>query len=380
MANDQARLVHTSNEFCFDLYHRLSHGEGNVFLSPYSISTALAMTYAGARGNTQRQMGEVLGFDPELNEPHTELARIRAHIEGLSQEKDVVLATANAIWSQSGQEFLEEFIDTLTRHYAASPEYVDFEAHTDEARRVINTWVSQQTKGKITGLMKPGMLDSLTRLLLVNAIYFNGKWAHRFDKTLTRNAPFELRSAASTSVPMMNQTGMFRYLETKDLQVLQLPYSGETLSMVVLLTKDAGTLEVLEETLTAAKLDQWVRELRLTSVEVTLPRFRVSSQFDLADTLAAMGMPDAFKPGADFSGMTQSANLQIAAVIHKAFVDVGESGTEASAATAVVKKTRSAPRRPAIFRADHPFLFLIRDERTGIILFIGRLAEPSSSF
>ena len=377
--NYRAAVVKGNNEFAFDLYAKLRGREGNLFLSPFSISTALAMTSAGARGGTEAGMAKVLHFTLPGEELHTAFAGL---IRGLDEDKKgrgYELVVANALWGQKGYGFLKEYLDLTKSCYGAGLHEVDFEKAAEAARKTINAWVEEKTKEKIKDLIKPGVLSSLTRLVLTNAIYFKGQWASRFKKEATKDGPFTLSSGKKTAVPMMNQTEEFGYMEDGDVQALELPYIGDRLSMVVLLPKKVDGLAGLEESLTAKKLSKWLSAVRKQKVVVSLPRFKFTSEFGLADVLKSMGMTDAFLlPPADFSGMDGKKDLFISAVIHKAFVDVNEEGTEAAAATAVVMALRMAAPEPVpIFRADHPFLFIIRDTESGNILFMGRMIDPS---
>ncbi|GAI76663.1 unnamed protein product, partial [marine sediment metagenome] len=256
---------------------------------------------------------------------------------------------------------------------------VDFAGATETARKTINAWVEKKTKDKIKELLKPGVLNRLTRLVLTNAIYFKGNWDSQFEKARTQPAPFTLTDGKKVNVPMMNQTEKFKYTEAESFQALELPYVDNELSMVILLPKETDGLSDFEKTLTAGNLSEWLGKLRKRKVIVSVPKFRMTSQFSLAAVLKSMGMTDAFVPdAADFSGMNGKRDLFISAVIHKAYVEVNEEGTEAAAATGVVIGVTSMPARPPVFRADHPFLFLIRDNRTGSILFIGRVMNPKA--
>jgi serpin B len=372
---DQAALVAGNTRFALELYDQLRKEDGNLFFSPFSLSTALAMTYAGARGDTAAEMARVLHFDLTPERLHPAFARLQRQLD-VSEGEDAGyrLYVANALWPQEGYAFLPEFLTLCQTYYRAGLQAVDFVGATEKARQTINRWVEQRTEDKIKELLKPGVVTPLTMLVLTNAIYFKGDWAAQFDKAETRDAPFTLLDRKQVSVPLMNQSGEFRYAEDADIQVVELPYAGEALSMVVLLPRQADGLPALEKSLNARKLADWLSKLRPRTVRVALPRFKMTSDFQLNDVLQALGMRDAFTGAADFSGMTGSRELFIGAVIHQAFVDVNEEGTEAAAATAVVMLKGSLP--PA-FRADHPFLFLIRDMRSGSILFLGRVMNPT---
>jgi serpin B len=372
---DEAAMVTADTGFALDLYARLRDREGNLFFSPFSISTALAMTYAGARGQTEAQMARVLYFG--LNQPRLHAAfggLIRALNAGASG-RGYQLSVANALWGQKGEGFLKSFLEINRANYGAGLREVDFVRATEAARQTINRWVEEQTAGKIRDLLQRGVLDTATVLVLTNAIYFKGDWVLQFDKKETLTNPFMRLDGSDVQTPMMRQTAEFRYADTGDLQVLELPYVGDKLSMVILLPREMKGLPRLERSLTVENLAKWMSGLRKQKVIVDIPKFKLTSQFRLDETLQAMGMTDAFSRAADFSGMNGKKGLFIGAVVHKAFVDVNEEGTEAAAATAVVM-TKGLGGPPA-FVANHPFIFLIRDTRSNSILFLGRVADPT---
>lgn len=376
-------LVEGNNRFALELYAKLRSGEGNLFLSPYSISTAFAMTYAGARDATAAQMADVLRFPVEKKITSNEqlaaaFGRLQKTLMADPNEKGYELSVANALWGQKGYEFKEQFIDLVQTDYNGRLSELDFAAAAESARKTINTWVEKKTKNKIKELIKPGMLNSMTRLVLTNAIYFKGNWAEQFKESMTHPAPFTLADGKRIDVPMMNQSNKFKYAETGQIQILEMPYSGDDLSMIILLPRKGVRLSDFEKTLSVKNLSPWISKLRKRKVIVSIPKFKITSEFSMASVLRAMGMTDAFTPGrADFSGMNGRKDLFISAVVHKAFVEVNEEGTEAAAATGVaIGITSISPSRPPIFRADRPFLFLIRQNKTTSILFIGRVANP----
>ena len=391
-------IVEGNNKFALELYAKLRAREGNLFFSPYSISTALAMTYAGARGQTEAQMARVLHFPTvtkliggpdgglmalpgwERERFARAFGRIIKELNARGEKGGYELSVANALWGQKGYGFLEDFLELIKTNYDGRLSEVDFAKATEAARKTINTWVEKKTRNKIKDLIPKGVLNQLTRLVLTNAIYFKGNWASQFKKDRTQDAPFTLAGGEKVDVPMMNQTAEFNYMETEDFQGLELPYVDDELSMIILLPKRVDGLAEFEKTLTLKNLSKWLARLRKRKVIVSVPKFKMTSQFRLADVLKAMGMTDAFVPDvADFSRMNGKRDLFIWAVIHKAYVDVNEEGTEAAAATGVVVGITSVmPGRIPVFRADHPFLFLIRDNHSGSILFIGRAMNPKA--
>lgn len=386
-------IVTGNNKFALELYAKLSGKEGNLFFSPYSISTALAMAHAGARGVTESQMARVLHF-PVIDKPGTKLSsmlirekqqfasvfgKIIEDLNNRGEKGGYELRVANALWGQKGYGFLEEFLELIKSDYDGRLNEVDFIRAAEAARKTINTWVEKKTNDKIKNLIQKGVLDSMTRLVLTNAIYFKGNWAKQFKEDRTKEAPFTLANGRKVDVAMMNQTGQFNYMEAESFQGLELPYVDDELSMVILLPKEFDGLNKFEKTLTAENLSKWLGKLRNREVRVSVPKFKMTSQFALASVLKSMGMTDAFSPNADFSGMSGRRDLFISAVIHKAYVDVNEEGTEAAAATAVTMKLTSVgPTRIPVFQADHPFLFLIRDNHSDSILFIGRVMNPKA--
>jgi len=380
--SDLQELVRGNSAFAFDLYRALREQEsGNFFYSPFSISIALAMTWAGARGETEREMADVLHFTlpqdrlhPAFNALDLELAQRGQGARG-RDGKGFRLHIVNALWGQKGYQFLPEFLDTLARNYDAGLRLLDFAGNPEAARGVINDWVSEQTGGRIQDLIPPGAVDALTRLVLTNAIYFNAAWAEPFEKNRTADGPFYLLDGRQVTVPMMRQTAQFGYAEGEGFQAVELPYDGEELAMVILLPQE-GRFEEFEAALDAARVEEILGSLTSRHLNLTMPRFRVESSFRLADTLAAMGMPSPFQPGqADFSGMDGTRDLYIRAVLHKAFVSVDESGTEAAAATAVIVGLTALPGLEVT--VNRPFIFLIRDRQTGAVLFIGRVVNPA---
>jgi serpin B len=374
--SDMAAVVRGNNEFAFDLYAQLKQKDGNLFFSPQSISTALAMTYAGARGTTADEMAKTLHFTLKEDKLHPAFHALIEELNGAGKKRGYQLSVANALWGQKGYKFLPDFLQLTKKNYGAGLREVDFAGDTEGARKTINAWVEKETKDKIKDLLQPGILDSLTRLVLTNAIYFKGDWDRQFKKDLTRKEEFHVSADKKTEAMMMHDDGKFKYFDGGTFQALELPYKGKELSMVVLLPNKIDGLAEFEKTLTAAKVADWLPKLREQEVMVSLPKFKMTSEFSMKDTLAAMGIKQLFNPnGADLSGMDGTRNLFVSAVVHKGYVDVNEEGTEAAAATGVVVTLRAAPAHP-VFRADHPFLFLIRDNRSGSVLFLGRVANP----
>lgn len=370
------QLVEGNTAFALDLYARLRSEEGNLFISPHSVSTALAMTWAGARAETARQMAATLHLDLPAGLLHPtfgglEESLLAANAGGSGPE----LYLANRLWGQQGMAFRDPFLLTTRLDYAGGFEAVDFAGATEQARQRINTWIEAQTKDRITELLQAGDVDAATVMVLTNAIYFKGTWLYQFDERYTRNGAFALNADESVTVPFMGLRENFAYFQSDQVQAVELPYDGGRLSMVLLVPRQVDGLAALEESLTPGNVKTWLAGLKEQDVFVSMPRFKMEDRFYLEKTLAAMGMPLAFTPGrADFSGICgEPGAIWIDKVIHQTFIEVNEHGTEAAAATAVTMKRGGGP---TYIRADHPFLFLIRDRQTGAILFLGRVADP----
>ena len=387
--DDITAVANANNRFAFDLYSRLAKDQeysgSNIFFSPFSLSSALAITYEGAQGTTADEIRSVFYF-PEND------TVIRAGFSGMNRginsgDPSYSLRTANALWAEKTYPFLEGYVGTAERSYGAKTTNLDFIGHPEDSRITINTWVEEKTEDRIRDLIPAGGIDPMTRLVITNAIYFKGNWVKQFDTNETTDAEFRTTPQKTVKVPMMQRTdedAMYLYTENSDLQMLSMPYehtTGKEFSMVVLLPK-ADRLTTMEGSLNATTLSALQQSAKLRRVMVYFPKYTLDTRYSLPDTLGAMGMPMAFTGNADFSGMDGTKNLLISDVIHQAFVDVNEEGTEAAAATAVVVKLAAAPETPEpipVFRADHPFIFLIQDNETGSILFMGRLSDPTAS-
>ncbi len=376
-------LVRDNTAFALDLYRQLRTQKGNLFFSPYSISTALAMTFAGAREDTERQMARTLHFTLGQDGLHEAFSELYVLLEEIQQAGEVRLSQANSLWPQEGYPFLAEYLSLIERHYGVSITAVDY--RTDTARqatcKTINMWVEKKTEGRISNLIRETNLDEWTRLVLTNAIYFKGRWEDEFKPERSKEALFFRSARKCVEVTMMDQTEYFKYVETDSVQIVELPYGGGEVSMLVVLPRQIEGLGSLEASLSVARLNAWRNALTEQRVNVMLPRFTMTFAASLCKTLKAMGMVEAFTwPGANFAGFDGDPDwFYIGEVIHKAHIEVDERGTEAAAATAVVMMLGGMPAPCPIFRADHPFLFLIQENRTGSILFTGRVSDPTSS-
>ena len=381
---DVDQLAEGNTRFALDLYQQIRSEPGNLFYSPYSISSALAMTYAGAQGETAREMADVFHFVIDQQRLHpafnaldqglSALGEIEIEAEG---GEPFQLNIANAIWGQKDFHFEEPFLDTLAENYGAGLRLLDYIQQPEQSRQTINNWVSDQTEKRIRDLIPQGAIDSDTRLVLSNAIYFIATWLEPFEEKMTEEDTFYGLDGNELKVKMMRHGSdqSFGYYRDEGFQVVDLPYIGSQISMLVLVP-DQGEFSNFEENLSFEQLTQMVESLEYTPMYLRFPKFEFESEIGLAQTLAEMGMPNAFSSAADFTGMTGSKDLYISDVFHKAFVSVDEEGTEAAAATAVVMKMVSAPLNPVELTVDRPFIFLIREHETNSILFIGRVVEP----
>ncbi|XP_074549278.1 leukocyte elastase inhibitor-like [Halichoeres trimaculatus] len=377
-------LSKANTSFSLALFKQLSDNDkkANVFFSPFSISSALAMVTLGARGNTATQMSECLKTQECQDEVHSSFGQLLGELN--KADAPYALSVANRLYGEQSYQFVEDFLGSTRKYYDAELEAVDFIANFEAARANINSWVESKTQGKIKDVLAQGVVDSLTRLVLVNAIYFKGSWLKKFQESSTRDAQFRLNKNETKSVKMMHQKSKFplTYIPEGNCQILEMPYIGKELSMLIFLPNniedDSTGLEKLEKELTYDNFVEWTRPDMMDTVEVMvgLPRFKMEEKYDLKNVLMSMGMVDAFDMGrSDFSGMSPANDLVLSKVVHKAFVEVNEEGTEAAAATAAVMMLRCAM-RPATFIADHPFLFFIRHNPSMSILFSGRYCSP----
>ena len=376
-----SQLSEALNRFALEFYKQIiKSGDDNIFFSPYSIFIALAMTYEGASNKTAEEMMEVLNI-PQNNE--TLLNSIKKLYYILNQNEAFDISTANALWIRNNLDLLLNYSKIIEEYYLGHSSKIDV-SNPAEVARIINEWVEEETNGKIKDLIQEGDITLYTALILTNAIYFKGDWEAQFDPENTKNRDFELSSGETISVPTMFMEGsetLFNYTETEELQILELPYVGGELSMLVLLPKERNVEEIIES-MSYEQLSEWRANLSETGVNIYLPKFKLETEYDLEEPLRQMGMPSAFDR-ADFTGMCYWTStglidpLSIDKVIHKAFVEVNEEGTEAAAATAVIMYDNCISISNT-FNADHPFIFLIQHKETGSILFMGNVGNPTA--
>jgi serpin B len=381
--DDLAALVRGNGAFAADLYRELRGRQGNLFFSPYSISLAMAMLYGGARGTTETQMADALHFtlpQDRLHPAFNALDQIIAAYGAAYQDPETKddagfqLDVANSIWGQDGFPFLDSYLDLLAANYGAGMRLTDFAGAPDASRNLINDWVAEQTRDKITDIIPEGAIDSLTRLVLANAIYFKAAWRIPFDPLNTKDEPFHLADGSTVQTQMMHAgPDAFPYAQGDGWQAVGLPYLGGDVMMAAVMP--SGGFSEFEDGLDDARLGEILSAMTSQSLALAFPKFGVESQFGLVDALKTLGMTDAFAD-ADFSGIDGQKDLAVSDVIHQAFVTVDEVGTEAAAATVAVVGMMAGPTKPLVVTIDHPFLFLIYDAQTQTILFLGRVLRP----
>ena len=366
-------VVLANNEFAFDMYDELISHEENMFFSPWSITTALAMTYEGANGKTKEEMANVL----KMVEPKHRLPGFASIIDSVNtKSQDYKLSTVNALWAQESYQFLPSYFELVETVYGGKVTNLDFVSETEKSRITINDWVEDNTNNKIKDLIPNGILGPTTALVLTNAVYFKGTWVIEFDKKNTYEAKFDA-AQGMVNVDMMKRTdedAKFKYFEDSKVQMIELPYEGDRLSMFVILPKD----KTEDVEINNYKFNQWQSSMENKRVKLYLPKFKFEQKKMLKEIFIGMGMVESFSSLADFSLMTGKKDLFISQVIHQAYIDVNEEGTEAAAATAVVMNFKSAPDDSTpVFNANHPFTFIIKDQLSGSILFMGEVVNPS---
>jgi len=371
-------LAESNNLFALDLFKQIRSDSENLIFSPYSIGTVLAMIYTGSGGKTAEEMSEVLYFPPpELLDP------VESGVRESMKEADTMKGTdfrlANAIWAQENFSFLPDYLDRVQKYYDAPLSLMDFveTSNREESRKKINHWVEEKTNMRIQDLIQPGILDASTRMVLTNAIYFNGGWMFPFDKSATSPSLFHISKQESINADFMHQTRSYPYYEDEEIQAIGLPYKNNRMSLMVLLPKSIEGWRMISQVINHERMKLVISGMETREVQLALPKFRSELQINLKQELTSMGMGTAFSKDADLSGMTGEKNLYIDEVIHKAFIEVSETGTEAAAASAAIIGLKSSLRDdPVRFNANHPFIYFLIDRQTGCIIFTGRLVKP----
>jgi serpin B len=369
------------NRFALDLFRAARSPSSNFAIAPASLGPAIAMVYEGARGATAEEIAKVVSLPSDREAMRAEFQALIRRWQGGGPGRPYRLVTASSVWAQLGFDFQGEYLQILQNSYGAVVSAVDFQNEPERARRAINAWVDKKTNRLIPELISPGMIETTTRLVVASAIAFKADWVFKFQAEHTHPADFHVTPDRIVPARTMHQGVELAYAEADDVQVVELPYRGSDFAMVVILPRKADGLAGVEASLTAERLDGWLGKLAPREVNLALPKFQTEASRDLTATLSAMGMPSAFTKSADFSGMSEDAALWISSLIHKAVVKVDEEGTEAAAATAAIMKHPPGPvhvRKPPVeFRADHPFVYAIRDTKTRMILFLGHVVDPT---
>ena len=365
------------NAFAFDIFREVHEGnEGNMFISPYSIFTALAMTYEGARGETADEMATVLSVEQDNESFHTYMKNLYEVLNTKNEEYNI--STANALWVKENLQLLEVYLNAIREYYGGDATEVDY-SNPAEAAAIINQWVENQTNGLIKDLITADAISPLTALILTNAIYFKGIWKTQFDPVNTTNRTFEISAGTSvetSTMSLIDTEDVFNYAETDDLQILELPYTGDDISMIILLPKN-NDLSSTIDTIDSDMFSEWTESMVETKVNIYLPKFKVETSYTLKNYLIELGMNIPFTSAADFSGITGGKDLFISQILHKAFIDVNEEGTEAAAATAVIMVlTANGGSSRIVFNCNHPFIYLIQHKQTETILFMGSISDP----
>ncbi len=377
-AQDYKTQVENNNRFTFELFSKVNSGNKNVFLSPFSISAALAMTYEGARGKTRKEMGEVLHFPDDNLRVNKSFGSLITEIQKSNNPKFYTLSLANSVWAQEGYRFLHSFFTTIEKYYYAKINEADFENNIkrEEARQKINRWVASKTNNKIKELLDKKALDKDTKMVLVNAVYFLAQWEKTFDKNATKKDDFFTLSG-KTKKDFMHTGGRMKFAEYNNVSMLEIPYKDKKASMIILLPDTSLDFSLFKKSLTYGYFSNIYKKAVYRSVSLSLPKFKTEYKNDMAKILYTAGIKRAFSNRADFTGMTCKKELKIDKVIHQTFINIDETGTEAAAATAVImrKITSVNPADKVIFNANHPFVYLIKENKTGSILFIGQLVK-----
>jgi len=367
-------IIDSNNNFAFNLYFNLKEKEENIFFSPFSISSAFLLCYEGSKGNTKKEIEDVFGFPPDENIRRPSFEKILKEIN--KKDKKYILNSANALWIQKDYKILKEYKEIVKKYYLSEIENLDFINEGEKSRRIINSWVEEKTQGKIKDLIPEGAIDVLTRAIITNAIYFKGKWLKEFKIENTYEGDFYINENDKIKVFMMRMEGeMFNYYEDEKVQVLEIPYTGDEISFFIFLPKSFD-INSINDYLNYEKFKEIKDKMVKEEIDIHIPKFKIETKYFLNDVLYEMGIKDAFLDiKADFSGITGKKELYISKVLHKAFVEINEEGTEAAAATGIVMEITSVRLRK-IFKADHPFVFIIHENKYGNILFFGRIINP----
>jgi serpin B len=370
-------IIESNNRFAFDIYKLLSKTDKNLIFSPASITSAISMTYIGAKNNTFNEISNAFYFNKNISEFNTGYYKL---VENYSNKKSTVkLFNANSLWIQEGLKLNSEFLESNKKYYSSSANFTDFSLNPEKSRITINEWVESNTNNKIKNLLKPSSIDNGTRLVLVNALYFKGAWATKFKKEKNTTEDFQIKKKENVKTEFMNNSISSWYYEDKYCEIIDIPYENKDISLLIMLPKTYKKLKKVEKQLNYEYYQNYLNQKSLKRIQLSLPKFNTESEFDLNESLNKLGIKEAFTMNADFSGITENEKLYISKVVHKANIELDEEGTEAAAATAVVmRKTTAMPIEDVvIFKADRPFIYMIRDQKTNTIYFIGKILNPN---
>ncbi|MFP4556730.1 MAG: serpin family protein [Bacteroidales bacterium] len=366
-----------ANRFALDIYKQFAAQDNqNIFFSPYSLSTAMGMTYAGAKGETKEQIAQAFHFPIDDSDLHEKLGSMKSQLERLSSE-GVEVSIANQLWADEEYRFKWLYLWKVKRAYSAPIERMAFRSKPNDSRLEINSWVEEKTNNRIVDLLPKGSISDMTAMVLTNAIFFKGQWEEKFDEKKTAQAEFKAIKGSAVECKMMKRKGKYNLYKGNDIKLLELPYDGKDFSMLVLLPNEGTPLSKIEKGMKLEDLNHYISLMKQTEVQVSLPKFKFDAEYQMKPILAEMGMTNPFSNYADFTRMSGKSDLKIDEIYHKAFVEVSEEGTEAAAATAVVIVRKSAT-VPEEFVANRPFMFIIRDNNSGNMLFVGRVTNPNS--
>jgi leukocyte elastase inhibitor len=367
-------IIESNNRFAFDIYKQLSKTDKNLIFSPASITSAMSMTYVGAKNNTFDEISNTFYFNKNISEFNKTYNKL---VENYSDKKSTVkLFNANSLWIQKGLKLNTDFLENNKKFYSSSANFTDFISNPEKSRNTINEWVEENTNNKIKNLIKPSAINNATRLVLVNALYFKGAWLTKFKKEKNTNEEFQIKKKESIKTVFMNNSFSSWYYEDKYCEIIDIPYSNEQISLLVILPKTYRKLKKVEKKLTYDYYINYIEKRNKKKIQLSLPKYNIESEFDLNASLKQLGIKEAFSMSADFSGITENEKLYISKVVHKANIELDEEGTEAAAATAIFMRKTSINVDEVNFKANRPFIYMIRNQKTNTIYFIGKVLNP----
>jgi len=367
--------VANGNIFAFSIFQKVTNSKDNILLSPLSIRTSMAMAYYGSNTSTKTEIAKAMLFDTNTNVFNKNYGVLVKYIGSFSKDKNIKLFNANSMWVQKDFVFLKKYITGIKKNFGAWLQFVNFKTEPKKCRELINKWVETKTQNKIKDLIQPNTFNELTRLVLVNALYFYSNWDVKFETIPGKKIDFKVTNEKTVQTDFMFSNNKYKYIENEKAQIVDVPYLGKKFSMIIILPKETETVSSIFGTLNNINYTKVISHFKEINLKIIMPKFSYSDDYELNDILKKMGIVQAFSLNADFSGMTGKKDLMIDKVLHKTFIEVNETGTEAAASTAVVIKEKSAP-KDIVFKADHPFIYLIKDNKTNLIIFIGMVNNP----